>query len=120
MNKIIKMLVKESIHNNILTHITNTVGDKYIIFDDTGHEILSVNNGWAANHYSVYVNNKNLLSVKWDETNSRPLDTNQKDMLDIINTCKEKIDFQETVQTMTPNELETANFLQKHLCNVKQ
>jgi len=58
--------------------------------------------------------------VKWDETNSRPLDKNQKDMLDIINTCKEKIDFQETAQTMNSRELEMATFLQKSLCNVKQ
>lgn len=120
MNKIIKMLIKESIHNNILTHVKNQTGDKYIIFDRDGREILSVDNGWAINHYSVCVNGKNLLSVKWDETNSRPLDKNQKDMLDIINTCKEKIDFQETAQTMNVHELETANFLQKSLCTMKQ
>ncbi len=120
MNKILKMLIKESIHNNLLTHIKNNTGDKYIIFNRDGREILSVNNGWAINHYSIYVNGKNLLSVKWDETNSHPLDNNQKDMLDIINVCKEKIDFQETIQTMNSNELETANFLQKSLCSVKQ
>ncbi|MBO7644890.1 MAG: hypothetical protein J6S57_01135 [Alphaproteobacteria bacterium] len=120
MNKVLKMLIKESIHNNMLTHIINPTGDKYIIFDRDGREILSVDNGWATNHYSIFVNRKNLLSVKWDETNSHPLDKNQKDMLDIINTCKEKIDFQETVQTMNSHELETANFLQKSLCSVKQ
>lgn len=119
MNKILKMLIKESIHNNLLTHIKNSTGDKYVIFNRDGREILSVDNGWATNNYSIYVNGKNLLSVKWDETNSRPLDGNQKDMLDIINVCKEKIDLQETVQTMNSNELETANFLQKSLCNVK-
>lgn len=119
MNKIIKMLIKESIHNNILTRIHNNTGDRYIIFDTNGREILSVDNGWAINRYSVYVNGKNLLSVKWDETNSRPLDKSQKDMLDIINACKEKIDFQETAQTMNTHELETAAFLQKSLCSVK-
>ena len=120
MNKILKMLVQESIHHNMLTRIKAPTGDRYIIFDKSGREILSVDNGWATNHYSIYVNKQNLLSVKWDETNSRPLDKNQKDMLDIINACKEKIDFQETVQTMNSRELEMANFLQKSLCNVKQ
>lgn len=118
MNKILKMLIKEAIHNNILTHVKNATGDKYIIFNRDGREILSVDNGWATNHYSIFVNRKNLLSVKWDETNSRPLDKNQKDMIDIINACKEKIDFQETVQTMNPYELEMAKFLQKSLCTV--
>ena len=56
MNKIIKMLIKESIHNNILTHVKNQTGDKYIIFDRDGREILSVDNGWAIIHYSVCVN----------------------------------------------------------------
>ena len=65
----------------------------------------------------IFVNRKPVLSVRWDETNSRPLDSEQKDMLDIINVCKEKIDLQETVQTMSQNELETANFLQKSLCS---
>ena len=116
MNKILKILIKES----ILTHVKNNTGDKYIIFDRSGQEILSVNNGWATNNYSVDVNRKNLLSVKWDESKSKPLDKNQKDMLDIINACKEKMDFQETAQTMNIHELEIANFLQKSLCTAKQ
>ena len=88
--------------------------------DKNGREILSVINSWATNHYDIKVNKKTILSVRWDETNSRPLDKNQKDMIDIINTCKEKIDFQETAQTMNSYELETANFLQKSLCDTRQ
>jgi len=118
MNKVIKMLIKELIHNNILIYSKNTTGDKYTIFNKNGDEILSVNNGWATNYYSVSVNKTPLLSVKWDETNSRPLDKDQKDMLDIINACKEKIDLQETAQTMNTKELETAKFLQQSLCSV--
>ena len=48
---------------------------------------------------------------------SKPLDKDQKDMLDIINACKEKIDLQETAKTMDNSELETANFLQQSLCS---
>ena len=118
MNKILKMLIKEAIHNNPLLHTQTTCGDKYIIFDKQGHEVLIVDNGWANNHYSVSVNKKTVLAVKWDETNSKPLDSAQKDMLDIINVAKEKLDLQETVQTMTDNELETAQFLQKSLCTM--
>lgn len=119
MNKIIKMLIKETIHNNIL-HIERTnTGDKYTVFDNNGNEILRINNGWAINHYCVSVDRKNILSVKWDETNSRPLTNEQKDMIDIINAAKEKLDLQETAQTMNGYELELANFLQKSLCNVK-
>ena len=116
MNKIIKMLIQENIHNNIMVHTKTNTGDKYIIFDNRGNEILSVDNGWATNHYNVIVNNKNILSVKWDESNSKPLTDEQKDMIDILNACKEKIDLQETAQTMNPKELELANFLQKSLC----
>lgn len=119
MNKVIKMLIQELIHNHILVYSKNNTGDKYTIFDKQGNEILSVNNGWATNNYSVSVNKKTLLSVKWDETNSRPLDRDQKDMLDIINACKEKIDLQETAQTMNTKELETAKFLQQSLCAAK-
>ena len=119
MNRIVKMLIKEIIHNNMLHHTKDNTGDRYTVFDKNGHEVLFVNDGWATNLYSIYVNNKNILSVKWDETNSRPLSSNQKDMLDIINACKEKIDLQETAQTMTAEELQTATFLQKSLCNVK-
>ena len=119
MNKIIKMLIKETIHNNILHHEKTNMGDKYTIFDDKNNEILCVNNGWATNHYCVSVNGKNILSVRWDETNSRPLTPEQKDMLDIINAAKEKLDLQETAQTMNGHELELANFLQKSLCHIK-
>ena len=119
MNKIIKMLIKETIHNNILRHDKTNTGDKYTVFDNNNNEILCINNGWAINHYCVSVNKKNILSVKWDETNSRPLTKDQKDMIDIINAAKEKIDLQETAQTMNEHELELANFLQKSLCSVK-
>lgn len=117
MNKVIKILITESIHNNILIASKTQTGDRYIILNKQDQEILSVNNSWATNNYSIFVNRKPVLSVRWDETNSRPLDSEQKDMLDIINICKEKIDPQETVQTMSQNELETANFLQKSLCS---
>lgn len=117
MNKILKMLIKEAIHNNILIHAKTNTGDKYTIFDKYGNQVLSVDNGWATNNYSVLVNQKCILSVKWDEGKSKPLSKEQKDMLDIINTCKEKIDLQETAQTMNPKELETANFLQNTLCS---
>ena len=40
-------------------------------------------------------------------------------MLDIINAAKEKLDLQETAQTMNGHELELANFLQKSLCHIK-
>lgn len=118
MNKVLKMLVKEVIHNNLLIHTKTNTGDRYIVVNKNNDEILSVDNGWATNHYSTSVNRKIILSVRWDETNSHPLDSEQKDMLDIINACKEKIDLQETAQTMNPRELETANFLQKSLCNI--
>ncbi|MBR5355214.1 MAG: hypothetical protein IK122_03755 [Alphaproteobacteria bacterium] len=119
MNRIIKMLIKETIHNNRLVQTAVPVGEKYTIFDKIGHEILSVINGWATNNYYVSVNNKNVLSVRWDQSNSKPLTPEQKDMVDIINACKEKIDLQETAQTMNASELELANFLQQSLCNVK-
>ena len=119
MNKIIKMLIKETIHNNRLVHEATSIGDKYIIIDKTGNEILSVINGWATNNYSIFVNKKNILSVRWDQSNSKPLTSDQKDMVDIINACKEKIDLQETAQTMNSRELELAQFLQKSLCNIK-
>ncbi len=113
------MLIKETIHNNIITNTKTTSGDEYKIFDKNKKEILRVINGWANNHYSIFVNNKNILSVRWDETNSKPLTPEQKDMIDIINACKEKIDLQETAQTMNKNELEMANFLQQSLCSIK-
>ena len=119
MNKVIKMLIKETIHNNIIIPTKMNTGDKYTIFDKSGHEILSIINGWATNHYSVSVNNKTILSVKWNEENEKPLSPEQKDMLDIINTVKEKLDLQEIAQTMTKPELEMANFLQQSLCAVK-
>lgn len=120
MNKIIKMLIKETIHNNRLVRAAVPAGEKYTVFDKSGHEILSVINGWATNSYHVSVNNKNILSVRWDQTDSKPLTSDQKDMVDVINACKEKIDLQETAQTMNGNELELANFLQQSLCNVKR
>ena len=119
MNKIIKMLIKEIIHNNIVIHTKTSAGDKYSIFDKNRNEILTVIDGWAINQYSVFVNNKNILSVRWDESNSKPLTHDQKDVLDIINAIKEKIDLQETAQTMNGHELEIANFLQQSLCNLK-
>ncbi len=118
MNKIIKMLIQETIHNNRLVRTAVPMGEKYIVLDKNGHEILSVINGWANGNYNVYVNKKSVLAVRWDETNSKPLTSDQKTMVDIINTCKEKIDLQETAQTMKPHELELANFLQKSLCRV--
>lgn len=120
MNRILKMLIKEILHNNTIHHSKNNTGDKYTVFDQNGREIVSVNDGWAIKRYSVYVNQKPMLSVKWDETNSRPLTNDQKDMLDIINVCKERLDLQETAQTMTQEELNTANFLQKSLCDVRR
>ena len=117
MNKIIKLLIKENIHNNLLNITKTNIGDKYTIFNHKKQEVLSVLNGWATNNYSVSINGKNILSVKWDETNSRPLSPEQKDMIDIINACKEKIDLQETAQTMDGQELEMARFLQQSLCN---
>ena len=119
MNKIIKMLIKENIHNNLLHRTATHAGDKYAILDAHGKEVLSVDDGWAKNHYSIFVNNKPALAVRWDETNSKPLTPEQKDMIDIINACKEKNDLQETAQTMTENELEMANFLQRSLCKVQ-
>lgn len=119
MNKVIKMLIKETIHNNILRHTKMNTGDKYSVLNKSGHEILSIINGWATNHYSIAVNNKTILSVKWNETNEKPLTNDQKDMLDIINAAKEKIDLQETAQTMNKSELEMANFLQQSLCSIK-
>lgn len=119
MNKIIKMLIKETIHNNRLVATSVPVGEKYAVFDRTGHEIMSIINGWATNTYNVFVDNKNVLSVIWDQTNSKPLTPEQKDMVDIINAAKEKIDLQETAQTMNGHELELANFLQQSLCNIK-
>lgn len=119
MNKVIKMLIKEIIHNNIIRQTKINVGDKYTVIDKNGQEILSIFNGWATNHYSISVNNKNILSVKWNEDNEKLLSREQKDMLDILNVAKEKIDLQETAQTMNENELEIANFLQKSLCNIK-
>ena len=116
MNKVLKMLIKETIHNNMLYHAKIDTGDKYTIFNHHGHEILSVDNGWATNNYSVSVDKKPVLAVKWDETDNKPLTKDQKDMIDLINTCKEKIDLQETAQTMTSHELEMANFLQRALC----
>lgn len=111
------MLIKNVIQNNMLIHYSVPAGDKYSI-KNNGVEILSVINGWANNYYCISVNNKNVLSVKWDETNSKPLTTEQKDMIDIINVCKEKIDLQETAHSMNHNEMETANFLQKSLCEL--
>lgn len=117
MNKIIKMLIKETIHNNRLVRTSVPVGEKYTVLDKTGHEILSVINGWATNNYYVSANNKNILSVRWNQSDSKPLTSDQKDMVDIINACKEKIDLQETAQTMSGHELELAKFLQQSLCN---
>lgn len=119
MNKVLKILIKETIHNNIISNQSTNSGNKYIIFDKFGHEILAVENGWATNNYNISVGGKTVLAVKWDETNSKPLTSEQKDMLDIINACKEKIDLQETAQSMNQKELEMANFLQKSLCSVK-
>ncbi len=85
MNKVIKMLIKEIIHNNILVHTALNIGDKYSVFDKHHQEILSVTNGWATNNYSISVNNKNILSVRWDESNGKPLSPEQKDMIDILN-----------------------------------
>ena len=119
MNKVIKMLIKEIIHNNIIITKKISTGDIYTVFDKMGNEVLSVVNGWATNHYSIAVNKKNILSVKWDEINERPLTPEQKDMLDILNAIREKIDLQETAQTMNKSELEMANFLQQSLCSVK-
>lgn len=119
MNKVIKMLIKETIHNNIIVPDKMNTGDKYSVFDKSGREILSILNGWATNHYSVSVNGKTVLSLKWNEDNERPLSPEQKDMLDIINAAKEKLDLQETAQTMTKPELEMANFLQKSLCDIR-
>ena len=119
MNKIIKMLIKETIHNNRLVRNAVPAGEKYIILDKNGHEILSVINGWATNNYYVSVDKKNVLSVRWDQSDSKTLTSDQKDMVDIINACKEKIDLQETAQTMNGHELELANFLQQSLCSVK-
>ena len=119
MNKVLKMLIKETIHNNIVHHKQIPTGDTYTIYGKNGTEVLSVINSWATNHYSVSINKKTVLSVKWDETNSRPLSPEQKDMIDIINACKEKTDLQETAQTMNAKEFEMANFLQKSLCNSK-
>ena len=119
MNRVIKMLIIETIHNNIIIHDKIATGDKYIILDKNRREILSIINGWANNFYCINVNGKNILSVRWDETNSRPLTHDQKDMLDILNAAREKIDLQETAQTMNHEELETANFLQKSLCEIK-
>ena len=119
MNKIIKMLIKEIIHNNIVIHSKTNSGDKYSIFDKNRNEILSVIDGWATNYYTVIVNNRNILSVRWDQTNSKPLTSDQKDMVDIINAVKEKMDLQETAQTMNGHELEIANFLQNSLCTFK-
>ena len=119
MNKVIKMLIQEIIHNNILIHTKMNTGDKYTVYGRNGREILSVINGWATNHYSIFVNNRNVLAVKWDEGNEKPLTKDQKDMLDILNTVREKIDLQETAQTMNKSELELANFLQQSLCSVK-
>ena len=110
------MLIKENIHNNLLHRTPSNSGDKYAILDPTGKEILSVDNGWAKNHYSISIDKKPVLAVKWDQTNSKPLTKDQKDMIDIINVCKEKNDLQETAQTMTGRELEMANFLQRSLC----
>ena len=101
MNKILKILIKETIHNNIISVTNTNRGDEYKIFGKNGKEILYVINGWAINHYSLFINGKNILSVNWDETNSKPLTSDQKDMIDIINACKEKIDLQETAQTMS-------------------
>ena len=119
MNKVLKMLIIETIHNNVIVHDKIIMGDKYIVFNRNKQEILSVINSWANNFYSVFVNGKPVLSVKWDETNSRPLTPDQKDMLDILNVAREKIDLQETAQTMNKNELEIANFLQQSLCSTK-
>jgi len=119
MNKVIKMLIKEVIHNNVMVLTVMSIGDKYSVFDNSGREVLSIFNGWATNYYSISVNGKNILSVKWDETNSRPLTDDQKDMLDILNAAREKIDLQETAQTMNESELEIANFLQHALCAFK-
>ena len=119
MNKVIKMLIKEIIHNNMLRQTKMNTGDKYSIFDKSGHEILSIMNGWASNLYSISVNNKTILAVTWNEDNEKPLSQDQKDMLDILNVAKEKIDLQETAQTMNTNELEIANFLQKSLCSIR-
>ena len=119
MNKVIKMLIKEVIHNNIIVPIKMNTGDKYSVFDRNGNEILSIIDGWATNHYSVSVNQKTILAVKWNEGNERPLTNDQKDMLDILNAVKEKIDLQETAQTMDKHELELATSLQQFLCNIK-
>ena len=119
MNKVLKMLIKETIHNNIIHHNHTNTGDIYTIYGKNGTEILSVVNGWATNHYSVSINKRIILSVKWDETNSHPLSPEQKDTLDIINACKEKVDLQETAQTMNTHEFEMAKFLQNSLCNTK-
>nr|MBQ0091224.1 hypothetical protein [Candidatus Enterousia merdequi] len=119
MNKIIKILIKEIIHNNIVTPTQTNSGEKYSVFTKNGKEILSVINGWAINYYSIFVNGKNVLSVRWDASNSKPLTKDQKDVIDIINAAKEKIDLQETAQTMNANELEIANFLQSSLCNLR-
>ena len=120
MNRILKILTKEIIHNNLLHHTKDNTGDKYIVFDKNGNEVLSVNDGWATNHYSVYANKKPMLAVKWDETNSKPLTQDQKDVLDIINACKEKVDLQETAQSMNQEELKTASYLQNFLCTIKR
>lgn len=116
MNKVIKMLIKEAIHNNLIIHEKIAMGDKYIVIGKNKKQILTIINGWANNFYSINVDGKNVLSVKWDESNSKPLTNDQKDMIDILNVAKEKIDLQETAQTMNTNELEMARFLQQSLC----
>lgn len=118
MNKIIKMLITETIHNNRIIRTANAAGDRYIIVDKSGRQIMTVVNGWAINNYYISANNKNILSVQWDASDGKPLTSQQKDMIDIINACKEKIDFQETAQTMNSHELELAKFLQQHLCHI--
>ena len=42
MNKIVKMLIKETIHNNMIIHDKISMGDKYTIVDKNKKEILHI------------------------------------------------------------------------------
>ncbi len=90
MNQYLKSVILDTIKKNNISLWADWGSQIYTIKDKDNKELMTVVNAWDYGQYSLIVNQKTVLGVKWYENDNLPPTQDQADIFEIIRACNNK------------------------------
>ena len=123
MNEFLKQQILNTIANNRVVNTSRLDGASYIVYNTKGERLLSVNNEWDYDTYSLIINNQVVLFADKNSTDkNKPINAIINEITQFCDACLKRWNEQEkqriqmkkleiAKRAMTKTEAELVNFL---------